>query len=152
MPSRQSFVVEMVEQREDLGNAIALNSSMVNGGQPRGPAIAGMVIAGVGEGYCFLIDGISYIAVILSARLRLDRIEPRGSKPRRAGGGTARRLEIHHGDRQPIRSILLLLGLVSLIGMPYTVLMPIFAGRRSARRSAHAGISDGRGRRGRAHQ
>ena len=66
MPARQSFVVQMIERREDLGNAIALNSSMVNGARLIGPAVAGILIAAVGEGYCFLIDGFSYIAVIAS--------------------------------------------------------------------------------------
>ena len=65
MPARQSFVIYMVEDREDLGNAIALNSSMVNAARLVGPAIAGVLIARVGEGYCFLIDAISYIAVII---------------------------------------------------------------------------------------
>src|SRR6202000_691574 len=69
MPARQSFVVQMIERREDLGNAISLNSSMVNGARLVGPAIAGMVIAAVGEGYCFLIDGVSYISVIISLLL-----------------------------------------------------------------------------------
>ena len=64
MPARQSFVVQMIERREDLGNAIALNSSMVNGARLIGPAIAGVLIATVGEGYCFLVDGFSYMAVI----------------------------------------------------------------------------------------
>ena len=66
MPARQSFVIQMVDRREDLGNAIALNGTMVNSASLVGPAIAGAVIAAVGEGYCFLIDGISYIAVIIS--------------------------------------------------------------------------------------
>ena len=66
MPARQAFVIQMVENREDLGNAIALNSSMVNSARLFGPAIAGVVIAAVGEGYCFLIDGLSYVAVIVS--------------------------------------------------------------------------------------
>ena len=66
MPARQAFVVEMVEDREDLGNAIALNSSMVNAARLIGPSIAGIVIAAFGEGWCFLIDGISYLAVIAS--------------------------------------------------------------------------------------
>src|SRR5581483_2942685 len=75
MPARQSFVVEMVENREDLGNAIALNSSMVNAARLIGPSIAGVVIAAVGEGYCFLIDGLSYIAVIISLLAMV--VEPR---------------------------------------------------------------------------
>jgi len=117
MPARQSFVVEMVEHREDLGNAIALNSSMVNAARLLGPAIGGVVIAGVGEGYCFLFDGLSYIAVIVS--LLLMKLRP--AAPRKA----QRRVfvELTEGWRYiagsvPIRTILL---------MPYTVLMPIFA-------------------------
>ena len=66
MPGRQAFMVQMIEDRQDLGNAIALNSSMVNMARLVGPSLAGLVIAGFGEGYCFLIDGVSYIAVIIS--------------------------------------------------------------------------------------
>jgi MFS family permease len=73
MPARQAFVVEMIENRADLGNAIALNSSMVNSARLIGPAIAGVLVARVGEGYCFLIDGISYIAVIVSLLLMVVR-------------------------------------------------------------------------------
>jgi len=126
MPARQAFVVQMVDDRNDLSNAIALNSSMVNAARLVGPAIAGVLIAAVGEGYCFLLDGISYLAVILS--LLLMRVQPRR-------GPAARRkvlAELDEGWRyvtgsMPIRSILTLLALVSLVGMPYTVLMPIFA-------------------------
>ena len=127
MPSRQAFLVEMLENRADLGNAIALNSSMVNGARLIGPALAGMVVAAVGEGYCFLADGISYIAVVIS--LLAMRIERSGSvRPRKH-----LLQELEEGWRyivasSPIRSILLLLALVSLIGMPYTVLVPILAG------------------------
>ena len=128
MPARQAFVVQMIENREDLGNAIALNSSMVNAARLIGPSIAGVLIAAVGEGYCFLIDGISYIAVIIS--LLMMRIVPLEL--------AVRRKAIWHELREgwqyamgfgPIRAILLLLALVSLVGMPYTVLMPIFAGQ-----------------------
>ncbi len=128
MPARQSFVVEMVEHREDLGNAIALNSSMVNAARLLGPAIGGVVIAGVGEGYCFLIDGISYIAVIVSLLLmKLPPVPARRAQRRVM-------VELSEGWHYivasvPIRSILMNLGLVSLVGMPYTVLMPIFASR-----------------------
>jgi MFS family permease len=127
MPARQSFVVQMIDRREDLGNAIALNSSMVNGARLIGPAVAGMVIAGVGEGYCFLIDGISYAAVIASL-LAMQR-KPVLVRP------AVRRLsaDLVEGwqyvrQSQGIRSVLLFLTLVSVVGMPYTVLMPIFAG------------------------
>lgn len=128
MPARQAFVVQMVEDRRDLGNAIALNSSMVNMARLIGPSVAGMVIAAVGEGYCFLIDGISYLAVIGSLLLMNIAALP---KSRRARGTF---VELRDGWNYvsgfpPIRSILLLLGLISLMGMPYTVLMPIFAGK-----------------------
>jgi MFS family permease len=128
MPARQSFVIQMVEHREDLGNAIALNSSMVNSARLIGPAIAGVVVASVGEGYCFLIDGISYIAVIVSL-LMMRIAEAPAKRP-------ARRVmaDLNEGWKYvvhsvPIRSILLNLSIVSLFGMPYSVLMPIFASK-----------------------
>ncbi|HLI83141.1 MAG TPA: MFS transporter [Bryobacteraceae bacterium] len=126
MPARQAFVIQMVERREDLGNAIALNSSMVNATRLIGPAIAGILIAAVGEGYCFLTDGVSYIAVIVSLLLMQIRVAQVRAGARRV---TA---ELQEGWRYvassvPIRSILLLLAISSLVGMPYTVLMPIFA-------------------------
>lgn len=127
IPIRQSFVVEMVEQREDLGNAIALNSSLVNGARLIGPAIAGLLIASVGEGICFILNALSYLAVIIAlAAMHL----PPAANPRPA------RRPILHELREgflyayqfgPIRSILLLLALVSLMGMPYSVLVPVFA-------------------------
>ncbi|HLH38954.1 MAG TPA: MFS transporter [Bryobacteraceae bacterium] len=127
MPARQAFVVEMIDDRADLGNAIALNSSMVNGARLIGPAIGGIVIAAVGEGYCFLIDGVSYIAVIIS--LLLMTVRPRAVAVER------KRVfeELAEGWRYviesaAIRSILGMLALVSLIGMPYQVLMPMIAG------------------------
>lgn len=125
MPARQAFVVQMVENREDLGNAIALNSSMVNGARLAGPAIAGVVIAAVGEGVCFLLDGLSYIAVIGS--LLLMRIQ--AAPPRRQSHLL---IEIREGWRYvsgslAIRSLLVMMAVISLFGMPYTVLMPVFA-------------------------
>jgi len=127
MPARQSFVVEMVEQRTDLSNAIALNSSMVNGARLIGPAVAGVVIAAVGEGYCFLIDAISYVAVVLS--LLAMRTQPAAKEVKR------KRVlpEMAEGWRyvresSAIRGILILLALVSLVGSPYSVLMPMLAG------------------------
>ena len=126
MPARQSFVIQMVEDRNDLGNAIALNSSMVNTARLLGPSIAGVVIAAVGEGYCFLIDGFSYLAVIASL------LAMRISAVRQTTAPKPIVHELKEGWSYvthfvPIRSILLLLALVSLVGMQYTVLMPIFA-------------------------
>jgi len=128
MPARQAFLHQMVERREDLPNAIALNSSMVNGSRLIGPSLAGLVIAAFGEGWCFLIDGISYLAVILSLLL----MEVRVPQVRRAAESVG--AELREGWRYvtgfpPVRNILLLLALVSFVGMPYTVLMPIFATR-----------------------
>ena len=129
MPGRQAFVVEMVESRADLANAIALNSSMVNAARLLGPSIAGGVIAAVGEGWCFALDAASYLAVIAS--LLLMRLAPRAARPEAAARGRVLP-ELREGlayvaRSAPIRSILLLLATVSLVGMPYTVLMPIFA-------------------------
>ncbi len=126
MPARQAFVIQMVEDRADLGNAIALNSSMVNVARLLGPSIAGVVIAAVGEGYCFLIDGFSYLAVIASLlAMSISAVQPRSAEK-------AIWHELKEGWNYvthfvPIRSILLLLALISLVGMQYTVLMPIFA-------------------------
>jgi MFS family permease len=125
VPARQAFIVDMVHS-EDLINAIALNSSMVNGARVIGPAIAGVTVAAVGEGWCFFANGASYIAVIVGLVLMVV-------APRELGRDTASGLErIVEGFRwvaktAPIRALLLLLGLVSLTGMPYAVLMPIFA-------------------------
>jgi MFS family permease len=126
MPARQAFVVEMVDDRADLPNAIALNSSIVNGARLAGPSIAGVLIGAAGEGVCFLLDGVSYGAVIASLLLmRLRPAAPRGPEKRVLS-------ELRDGFRYaagfaPIRSVLLLLALVSLMGMPYTVLMPVMA-------------------------
>ncbi len=126
MPARQAFLIQMVENREHLGNAIALNSSMVNATRLLGPSLAGVIIAALGEGYCFLIDGISYIAVVASLlAMNVPRTRPRSV---RTQVWTELREGWHYVSRfPPIRSILLLLALVSLVGMPYTVLMPVFA-------------------------
>ncbi|HEX7078485.1 MAG TPA: MFS transporter [Candidatus Eisenbacteria bacterium] len=128
MPARQSFVVEMVEDREDLPNAIALNSSMFNAARLIGPSVAGLLIAWVGEGWCFLIDAVSYLAVIASLLAMKVAPPARARRPGRIWN------EIGEGFRYvsgfaPIRAVLLLLSLVSLLGMPYIVLMPIMAGR-----------------------
>jgi MFS family permease len=128
MPARQSFVVELVDKRENLGNAIALNSSIFSGARLVGPAVAGLLIGAVGIAACFAIDTVSYAAVIaglFAMRLR-QRLIPVGSQD----GTVLQRLregfEYAFGF-PPIRSLLLLIGLVSLVGMPYTVLAPIFA-------------------------
>ena len=126
LPIRQSFVVEMIEKREDLGNAIALNSSMVNGARLVGPSLAGILIASVGEGMCFFLNGLSYLAVIAS--LLAMKINPRKMETER----TDILKDLKEGFTyafgfMPIRSVLLLITLVSLMGMPHTVLMPVFA-------------------------
>jgi MFS family permease len=126
MPGRQSFLVQMVDDRNDLSNAIAINSSMANGARLVGPAIAGLVIGAIGEGWCFLVDGLSYIAVIAS--LWMMRIAPT-EKPR--GGRMLHQMRegwTYVRSFRPIRTILLLFALVTLIGYPYSVLLPIFAG------------------------
>jgi MFS family permease len=132
MPGRQSFLVQMVSgdtgkpDKQDLSNAIALNSSIVNVARLIGPAIAGLVIAAVGEGYCFAIDGISYIAVVAS--LLMMRVP--ASTIARATTSMLEQLRegwsyvVHF---RPIRTILSLFALLSLMGMPFMVLMPIFA-------------------------
>jgi MFS family permease len=126
MPARQSFVVEMVEKKEDLGNAIAMNSTMFNGARLFGPSLAGVLIAAVGEGICFLLNGFSFIAVIIS--LLMMKIKPRKPVNRQATVFQ----ELRHGfsyvyNSPPIKAILLLLGSVSLLSMSYTILMPIVA-------------------------
>ncbi|MBV9211129.1 MAG: MFS transporter [Acidobacteria bacterium] len=127
MPARQAFLVEMIEKREDLSNAIALNSSMVNAARLLGPSLGGVIIAAVGEGWCFMLDGLSYLAVIAS--LLAMRLTPRVAQPLKKDNlfrqmAEGWRYATHFA---PIRKILLLLALVSLVGMPYTVLMPVFA-------------------------
>ena len=126
MPTRQSFLLEMIEKREDISNAIALNSSMFNAARLLGPSIAGLVIAALGEGVCFLLNALSYLAVI--GALLAMRIIPRrsGRKPDSILSGFAEGFR-YVSRFAPIRSILLLLALVSIMGMPYAVLMPIFA-------------------------
>jgi MFS family permease len=125
IPARQAFLVDMVG-REDLMNAIALNSSMFNGARVVGPSIAGILVASIGEGWCFFANSVSYIAVI--AGLLFMKIE-RTNIQRRAVSPIEHIAEGFRFVRntRPIAAILLLLGLVSLVGMPYTVLMPVFA-------------------------
>lgn len=127
IPARQAFLIEMVG-RDDLLNAIALNSSMFNGARIIGPAIAGILVASVGEGWCFFGNGISYIAVIVG--LLLMRLTNR-PELQKHGSPLENMIEGFRFARHtsPVRALLLLIGFVSLAAMPYTVLMPIFAGR-----------------------
>jgi MFS family permease len=125
IPARQAFLVEMVG-REDLMNAIALNSSMFNGARIVGPAVAGVLVASIGEGWCFFANAVSYLAVI--AGLLLMQIERRPAVKHERSPLE----DIVEGFRfvaqaRPVRALLLMVGLVSLVGMPYMVLMPIFA-------------------------
>ena len=126
MPGRQAFMVQMVEDRRDLSNAIAINSSMVNMARLVGPSLAGMLIAVSSEGWCFLADGISYIAVIASLLMMRLHVPVVARKP------TSTWTEMQVGwtyvsTSVPVRTILLLFAMVSLMGMPFVVLMPIFA-------------------------
>jgi MFS family permease len=128
MPGRQAFMVTMVEDRRDLSNAIAINSSMVNMARLVGPSLAGMLIAVSSEGWCFLIDGISYLAVIAS--LLMMRLHVPVLK--RLTTSTLAELKVgwtYVSEFLPVRTILLLFAVISLMGMPFVVLMPIFAAR-----------------------
>jgi MFS family permease len=125
-PARQAFVPELIEKRDDLANAIAINSTMFNGARLIGPAIGGLLIAQVGAAYCFLIDGVSYIAVIaalLAMNIKANKYQYSGANPLK---------QIKEGFNYafgfpPIRAILILSTLVSFMGMQYTIIVPIFA-------------------------
>jgi MFS family permease len=127
IPARQTFLIDMVG-RSDLFNAIALNSSMFNSARIIGPAIAGVLVATIGEGWCFFSNGVSYIAVITG--LLLMRL-PKQAELEQRGSPIENMIEGFRFARHttPVRAILLLIGLVSLAATPYAVLMPIFAGR-----------------------
>jgi MFS family permease len=126
MPVRQAFVVEMIGKREDLGNAIALSSSMVNTAKMLGPSIAGILIAAVGEGVCFLLNAVSYLAVIASLFLmKINKVKTESAPAtawQQLKGGF-----VYAFGFAPIKYIIALLALVSLTGMSYIVLMPVFA-------------------------
>ena len=126
IPSRQSFIVKMVDKREDLGNAIAMNSFMFNSARLIGPSLAGIIISAFGDGICFLLNAISYIAII--SALFAMKVKP----DERAKSNNRILEDLKIGSAYtfgipPIRNVLLLLGLVQFVGMPYTVLMPLFA-------------------------
>lgn len=127
MPARQSFMVELVS-KQDLMNAIALNSSMINGARIVGPAVAGVMVAWLGEGHCFFINGLSYLAII--AGLFAIRVSRRAD----TRDGRSALSDLKEGfdyvrRTRPVRALLLLVALVSFFGLPYIVLMPIFADR-----------------------
>jgi MFS family permease len=126
MPGRQSFMVKMVGDKADLSNAIAINSSMVNVARLIGPSLAGLLIAATNEGWCFLVDGVSYIAVIASLLMM------RLSGPMMERATTTMVAQLREGwtyvaNSSPIRTILMLFALISLMGWPFMVLMPVFA-------------------------
>ncbi len=126
VPIRQSFVIQMVESKDDLGNAIALNSAMFNSARFIGPSVAGILISTLGEGICFLLNALSYIAVIIA--LCAINVAPR--ERQKEGGAVLR--EFWEGLKyaynfRPIIAILLLLTVYSIAGAPYIVLMPAFA-------------------------
>jgi MFS family permease len=132
IPARQSFLVQLVG-RNDLMNAIALNSSMFNGARIVGPAIAGVLVAAIGEGWCFFLNGVSYLAVLSGLLMMHPRPQP-ARAPDETPLGRIVEGFVFVARTAPIRALLLLLGLVSLSGMPYAVLMPVFADR-----TLHAG-------------
>lgn len=126
VPIRQAFLVEMVS-RDDLPNAIALNSSIFNGARVVGPAIAGFVLAWKGATWCFTLNGMSFIAVIvalLAMRLAGRTISKETGSPLQS---LIQGFRFAMSDL-PIRSSLLLLSMLSLLGLQYTVFLPIFAG------------------------
>jgi len=126
MPTRQALIVDLVDQPEALGNALALNSIMTNGARLVGPTMAGLMIVSVGEGRCFLLNGLSYLAIL--AAIGAMRLPSRPAAPPRG----PILVEAHAGVRYawgfaPIRAILLLVSAATLLGMPYQVLLPVFA-------------------------
>jgi MFS family permease len=126
VPSRQSLVVELVEKKEDIGNAIALNSLMFNGARLIGPSVAGLLLATAGEGICFLLNSVSYLFVIVSLMM----IRVNTLVPKRKGSRIITELKegfSYAFGFPPIRHIIWLLAIVSIMSMPYVVLMPVFA-------------------------
>lgn len=126
MPTRQSFVIEMVENKVDLPNAIALNSSMFNSARLIGPTIAGFLISSVGEGMCFLLNAISYIAVIVALLAMKIKRKERISKQKKVLSGLKEGIKYAY-DFKPIRALLIQIAVASFAGMPYAILMPVVA-------------------------
>ncbi|HET6638602.1 MAG TPA: MFS transporter [Gemmatimonadota bacterium] len=126
IPARQSFLVEMVG-REDLINAIGLNSSLFNGARMAGPAVAGILVAAIGEGWCFLINAISFAAVLVA--LLAIRVPPLQTPAKTSTLSRIREGFAFAARERPVRALLLMLAFLSLTGMPFMVLMPVFADR-----------------------
>jgi MFS family permease len=126
MPARQAFLVNMITDKEDLANAIALNSSMFNAARLIGPSIAGIIIAASSEGACFLIDGISYFAVLIALLMMRNIARPAKTPTASVLTQFEDGVRYVYGFR-PIRSLMTLVAIVSLLGVPYSVLMPVFA-------------------------
>jgi len=127
MTARQSFFVEMVG-KEDLMNAIALNSGVYNSGRILGPAVAGVLVAAIGEGWCFVVNGVSFVAVI--GGLLMMRLSPPAPREK----GTSPVAQFREGieyvrHNEPLRALLIHLGIVSIMNYPFIVLMPVFAVR-----------------------
>jgi MFS family permease len=126
VPARHSFVIDMVEKKQDLGNAIALNSLMFNGARLIGPSIAGIMLASTSEGFCFLLNAVSYVFVIISLllmKLNLKSVREKSTRIiKELNDGW-----IYTFGFQPIRYLIILLSISSLMGMSYSVLMPVFA-------------------------
>ena len=125
MPARQAFLTELVTDRADLSNAIALNSSIFNGARLIGPALAGLVLAATTAGVCFVINGISYLAVL--AALLAMTVTPRSHQHHEPFLQRLREGVVYAFGFPPIRSLILMLAVISLVGAPYTVLLPVFA-------------------------
>jgi MFS family permease len=130
IPTRQAFVMDMVEKHEDVGNAVALNSVLVNGARLVGPSVAGILIAAVGEEACFLLNGMSFLAVLL-ALLAMQVVPRRIEKARKKVWPDLKEGFGYAFGFAPIRSLLFLMALGSLAGMPYIALMPVFAAKLS---------------------
>jgi MFS family permease len=126
VPSRHSFVIEMVEKKEHLGNAIALNSMMFNGARLIGPSVAGLILATAGEGICFLINAVSYLFVIGSLLMMNIQEKENTRRPGKLLHEMKEGLSYTFGF-PPIKHLLILLAVVSLMGTSYQVLMPVFA-------------------------
>jgi MFS family permease len=129
MPCRQSFVIELIEDKNDLINAIALNSSMFNAARLLGPAAGGVLIAAMGEGACFFIDGVSFLAVI--GALLFVRVAQQPDAHKRTGNAFSALREgwAYMSGSVPMRSLIVLTALICLVGLPYSVLVPIYAGK-----------------------